>query len=99
VLHKPGIAGRGAGRPRVAAPFPRCDRVILYLHDLRQLSPRSAAVPGAPSPREGESSAYGQNYCRRISLGRSAKKGALSGDLRGWLRLSQLRRGVESDGR
>jgi hypothetical protein len=40
VLHKPGIAGRGAGRPRVAAPFPRCDRVILYLHDLRQFPAR-----------------------------------------------------------
>src|ERR1700730_4740709 len=40
VLHKPGIAGRGAGSPRVAAPFPRCDRVILYLHDLRQFPAR-----------------------------------------------------------
>ena len=40
MLHKPGIAGRGAGRPRVAAPFPRCDRVILYVHDLRQFPAR-----------------------------------------------------------
>ena len=92
MLHKPGIAGRGAGRPRVAAPFPRCDRVILYLHDLRQFPARLHHVR-----------VRARLTVKTIAVASASavpqKKGALSGDLRGWLRLSQLRRGVESDGR
>src|ERR1700730_7077935 len=81
VLHKPGIAGRGAGRPRVAAPFPRCPRVPLYLHALRRFPARlhHARVRARLTVKTiavASASAVPQ------------KKAPSAAILRGWLRLS-----------